>query len=373
MNHRTLTLATIAVILTTLFFGLRPKSFSTNNNIQLLPAEHALLFGQSGIAYIDDFNSFHNSKTSGDFTIQLRIAAQNIEEKGFRPILMIHDGSDRDQLTIWQWGTSIIAMNGDDYDYAKRKPRISVKDILSPGKIVNISLTSDNRSTKLYIDGQLEMENRNWQIVIPENKRKKRLILGNSVSAKHGWEGSIYSLTIHTKALSAEEVYLRYNQQSPATHLHNNTDEIPLRYTFTERNEMGVDDLYGLHIPLLLPEQLIMLKHDFMAMPWHSFRFNISFFADVLLNLLGFIPLGALLYYRTRQSVTSSDRSIRAITFLSCFLISFFIEFFQAWQPNRHSSLLDLLLNSVSGYLGIVLADIYSKHKRKAIPCIDRE
>jgi VanZ family protein len=373
MNHRTQTLATIAVLLTTLFFGLRPKSFSINNDIQLLPAEHALLFRQSGIAYIDDLNNFHRPNDSNEFTIQLRLAVQNVEKKGFRPILMIHDGSDHDQLTIWQWGTSIIAMNGDDYEYAKGKPRISVKDILSPGKTVNISLTSANHSTKLYIDGQLRVENRNWQIVIPENKRKKRLILGNSVYAKHGWEGSIYSLAIHTKALSAEEVYLRYNQQSPATQLHNNADETPLCYTFTERNERGVADQYGLHIPLLLPEQLIMLKHDFLTMPWHSFRFNISFFADVLLNLLGFIPLGALLYYHTRQSLTGSDRRIRAITFLICFLISFFIEIFQAWQPNRHSSLLDLLLNSVSGYLGIVLAGFYFKHKRKGIPSSDRE
>ncbi len=362
------------MILVILFFGLRPKSISSNNDVQLLPDEHALSFRKSSIAYADDLKIFHSSNDSNEFTIKLRIAVQNIEENGFRPVLMIHDGVDHDQLTIWQWGASLIAMNGDDYNYTKKAPRVSTKDILTPGKIVDISLTSSSCSTKLYIDGRLLAEHQAWQISIPDNGRKKRLILGNSAYAKHGWEGSIYSLAIYTRALSAQEVRRQYLWQSPNTPLHNNPPEnVQLHYTFTERNGTSVNDQYGLQIPLLLPERRVMLKKNFLSMPWHGFSVNSSFLVDVLLNLFGFIPLGALLYWRILQSYTGSERSTRTITFLSCFLISFFIETFQAWQPARHSSLQDLLLNSFSGYLGILLASIYFKRKRDRTICVDQK
>ena len=354
------------MILVILFWGLRPKSISTGNDVQWLPDKHALSFRQSGIAYIDDLKTFHCSNDSGEFTIELRVAAQNIEKRGFRPILMIHDGSDYDQLTIWQWGPSIIAMNGEDYDYTKKKPRVSIKDILTPGEIVNISITSSNRSTKLYIDGQLSVEDQTWQISMPGNGRKRRLILGNSVYAKHGWEGSIYSLAIHARALSEAEVRQTHQWQSPEILQHNiNPDETYLRYTFTERNGLSMDDQYGLDTPLLIPERIVMLKKSFLITPWHSLSLSRSFFVDVFLNLFGFMPLGALLYCRFSQSFAGSDRSARAITFLSCFLISFTIEICQAWQPTRTSSLLDLLLNSLGGYLGILLVRTYFKHKTK--------
>ena len=355
ISQRIHTFLVIAMVLIILFLGLRPKSPLTGNDAQWLSDEHALIFQEAGIAYIDDLKWSHSSNNFDEFTIELRVAAQNIEKSGIRPILMINNGSDRDQLIIWQWGASIIAMNGDDYDYTRKLPRVSSKEVLAPGKILDISIISSNHSTKLYINGQLAVNNQTWQISIPGNDRKTHLILGNSIYAKHGWGGAIYSLAIHAKALSSEELHLSHRWKLPEIALYTiRPDEAKLWDTLTELN----------YIPLLIPKRIVMLKKSFMTIPWHSFSLSRSFLVDGLLNFFGFVPLGLLLCYRLWQSFADSKRSPHAITFLSCFLISLTIETCQVWQPARTSSVLDLLLNSLGSYLGILLASTYFKNKK---------
>ena len=365
INHCIQTLLITVTILLLLFFGLRPKSIPADNDAQWLPGERALIFHGTGIVYVEDLEWFHNVNDAGEFTIELQIAVQNINKVGFRPILMINNGSDDDQLTIWQWGSSIIAMNGDDYDYSRKSPRISTGRILNPEEIVDISITSNNLSTRLYINGQLLVDDQTWQILIPPYGKNTHLILGNSVYAKHGWEGTIYSLTIYAKAFSSEGIYQLYNRELPERLTCESCQtEVDFWCTFTGHNGLNIDDQYGLHIPLLIPERMVILKKSFMVMPWQSFRLNRVFVVDVLLNLFGFIPLGVLLYNRIRQSPTISESRVQIIVVLSCFLISFIIELCQVWQPGRNSSFLDLLLNSLGSYLGILFASIYFRYKK---------
>jgi len=114
-SHLTIWALTILLICGILFFGLRSKSGRMENNVKWLPAKKALQFNNSGIGYIDDEKIIRQIDSSEIYTLELFIEAYSTEKKAFRPILMIHNGSDKDQLVIWQWGSSIIAMNGDDY------------------------------------------------------------------------------------------------------------------------------------------------------------------------------------------------------------------------------------------------------------------
>jgi glycopeptide antibiotics resistance protein len=89
-----------------------------------------------------------------------------------------------------------------------------------------------------------------------------------------------------------------------------------------------------------------------MSQPWHRTTFDTGFFSDVIVNLIGLVPLGFLL--GVYLSAGTGGRNYRPIVIatLYCFLLSLLIESAQVWMPSRSSQLLDLILNTVGGAAG---------------------
>jgi VanZ family protein len=355
--------STIVVIV--LFFGLRPKVWPIANNILCLSGKNSLRFHNPAIAYVDDVNIWTNSRSSGEFTIQVGVIPEKLSRRGFRPILTMHDGDDSRQLTIWHWGASVIVMNGDDYDYSKRLPRVSAKDALTTGRPSLISVTSSKLGTRLFIDGRLAKENNNWQLSIPNAGRKLRLTLGNSVYGKHGWDGEIFGLALHRNAISPERVKRQYDKWLyEQVFIPDSTDDLILLYTFGECDGRLILEQTGRNPPLQIPSRPISLKKEFLSTPWHNFTPNRSFFIDAFINLIGFIPLGAVTYCWVRQSYSLPGRYEALAVVVFCFLISLSIETLQVWLPGRSSSLYDLLLNTLGAWLGVLLIDIIRRTRR---------
>ncbi len=76
---------------------------------------------------------------------------------------------------------------------------------------------------------------------------------------------------------------------------------------------------------------------------------------DVAANLLGYMPLGALLFGALVRSHVPVRRSIR-IAWLTAFLLSLCMEVTQNFLPRRVASNLDLGLNGVGAGLGVAVA-----------------
>jgi len=78
-------------------------------------------------------------------------------------------------------------------------------------------------------------------------------------------------------------------------------------------------------------------------------------FSDVVINILGFIPLG----YLMMSYFLSSDRKqkmvpVICVSIIACISISLIIELSQYYIPGRSSSLSDLLFNGLGAFGGIV-------------------
>ncbi len=356
-RHHALTILALTIVVIVLFFGLRPKVWPVTNEIHWLPKKNALRFINPGIAYVDDVHSFSSKQHSGEFTIHVSVAAESLRRRGFRPMLMMHDGDDRRQLTIWHWGSSVIAMNGDDYDNTRRWPRVSAKDALTLGDASFITVTSSSIGTRLFINGIIAKENKNWRLTIPDDGKKLRLVLGNSVYGKHGWEGEMYGLALYGKALSSEKVKSLYERSvRESRFLHCAAEDLLLLFTFSEHEGHLIPDQSGRNQPLQLPPRPIQLKKAFLSAPWHNFNPNRSFFVDAILNLIGFIPLGAVAYCWLRQPHSLPGKYEAAVIVVFCFSLSLSMEILQGWLPGRSSSLLDLGLNTLGAWLGILLA-----------------
>jgi glycopeptide antibiotics resistance protein len=106
-----------------------------------------------------------------------------------------------------------------------------------------------------------------------------------------------------------------------------------------------------------VPRQLIPLKAEMLTPPWKDIRMERGYAIDLIVNLLGFVPLGfslcLLLHY------VFSIHYYRYIVILFSFLTSLFIECAQAYLITRTSQLSDLILNSWGGVLGVVLYVIF--------------
>ena len=77
---------------------------------------------------------------------------------------------------------------------------------------------------------------------------------------------------------------------------------------------------------------------------------------DIVLNLLGFVPFGFLTFIYYRGASTGQWLRTIFIATLTGATLSLVIEVGQVWLPTRHSSLLDLALNTAGTGLGALLA-----------------
>jgi glycopeptide antibiotics resistance protein len=346
---------TLTMVLVALFFGLLHRGWPVVNDIQWLPDSRAIRFGNSGMAYVDDLRAFRVSRHSEPLTIEMAVTPANNFKSGFRPLLVVHDGVDRRQLAIWQYNASLVVMNGDDYDSSQRRPRVVGRDVFSSQRTIYLTITSDELGTHLYVDGILAAANSNWKLSIPVEGEPLRLVLGHSVYGRHGWRGDIHGLALAGEAISAEAVRLRFDrwaadQEFDALKL----DSTMLLFPFNQKTDRGFVDASGGNQTLALPDHITVLKKTFLSSPWPHFYWSRAVTSDMVVNVIGFVPLGIVFYGFVQSFSGRFTRHNQLLAVALCLLLSLGIELAQTWIPTRHSSLPDLILNTFGAWLGIV-------------------
>jgi hypothetical protein len=360
-----LTGLSVVVLFVILFFGLRPKDFDFSNNVRWTRDQPGISFNKYSLAYTDPIEELRKENGFGEngFSIEIALKPLNNEE-GFNFILALHGGEDENQLLMGQWRSWIIVMNGDDYDHKRRVKRISV-DIASRSPAIQfITLTTGKGGTKAYIDGQLIRTEKDLTLSIPYGD-KARLLLGNSVYGRHPWQGEIYGLALYRQTLTARDAALHFDRWSKDQNFSFAGKDKPfVLYLFDEKEGTRAFDRAGGGHHLEIPARMQILKRKILAPPWHGVEFNRSLIQDIIVNLVGFIPLGFIL---AATFVKAGSKHSILLTVALCFSVSLSIEIIQAWLPSRDSDLLDLILNTLGALLGakiyffIGLGSIFTK------------
>ena len=355
---------TSVVVIVLLFLGLRPKGLYDDNPVVFLPDKGAIAIGTYGIAFVNDLSSLADPTVDDALTIEMAVASNHNRVQRFGSLLMLHDGSDRRQLFVGQWKSSLVVMNGDDYNYRQHRPRLAVTNAFPYHQQHLITIVAGNGATRLYLDGQRAASNLKWQLTVPRDGRRLRLIVGNSVSGKNSWNGEFYGLALYSRMFSKDQVQRHYKtwrrqKRFPLDH----ADGLQAAYTFQSISGGRIEDRSGNRQTLKIPELPIVLQKAYLAAPWRHVSLDRFFFTDILLNFIGFVPLGAsLMGLQTARNRFSGRRSGLVIV-LACCLLSLTIEILQAWMPTRSSSWLDLTLNTLGGWMGMWLFGLYSRGK----------
>ena len=341
-----------------LIFGLNPKDLYLANNVSWLSESPGIRFGKYGVAFTDPFLEQIPWKATSPngFSFEISLRPKSYSEGGFNFIIVLSDGNDTSQLVMGQWRSYIIIMNGDDYTYERRIKRASVDTAKLPTTNYFISAITGNEGTKVYINGQLFFEKKDLTLRIPNESMKARLVLGNSVYGRNSWEGIIYGLAFYQYELTPQQIHHHYSQWLKEKNFAFAKRENPYAlYLFEEKNNSKSIDHSGRNNHIHIPERMKILKKKFLGLPVNAFPLRSVLVQDVILNLLGFIPLGFILTAAlTRLNGAVGSHSL-IIAVLLGFLLSLSIESVQSFAPTRDSSMLDLTLNTMGTLIGAVI------------------
>jgi hypothetical protein len=341
--------ALIAVLGAIGWAGLRPFDLWPANGAQA--EREGLNFAGDGIAWLAQPIAWESDASGGAFTLALWIRARAEANPQTRIAVALDDGHDPPLLRIGQKRGALRV------DWRERTPQgesrsrqLGRDGVLREGGAHFIAVVSGPDGTRVHIDGEATSDVTSPASVIEVGVPfAGTLLLGSDAEGRLPWSGTIVRLMLLRRALDRSELIAL--AQSPEA-------EVQRAAVF-----LAPEDGSSALVNRGLEGGRLELPTEFRA-PRPS-RFDVRrapSWMDAALNLLGFVPLGALIAVRPSSRRATRDVSRGASTRRVCealalaALLSFAIEWAQISLPSRDSSLYDWLLNALGGTLGAVAA-----------------
>jgi len=346
--------AALALVLPVLAVaGLFPFAFAARNEVSWVVPGPGLDFRARSLAVSEAAILLGAGE---GLSLELWVAPAHAPTRRLGVMASLFDGRAPAPLLIAQWKSNLVVRMRDPAAREARAHReIGFHKVLGPGSLHHVTVVSGAGGTRAFVDGREAPSQVAGSIVPPDEALEARLVLGNSAAATEPWSGRIVALALFDRALSAAEVasHGQRFERDGAKALAGQPG-LSLLYAFDEaggpaaaaRAAAGRTAPAIVIEPVLRPLERVVLSPARTAFAGQA--------RDLLLNILGFVPLGWIVMLLAGRS----GKAWRAILVATAagVLVSLSIEFAQVWLPGRVSSLIDLLCNSAGAALGGVLA-----------------
>lgn len=320
--------------------GLWPFNFFPVNSAIWNESDNSLSFRKPSIAYIPVLPS--NLDTQNGFTIELKIKPLHRYLRTFPRILSIGTISE-ELLAVGQWKSGIVFRAFDSCTGGYNE--IGYRGAFSEKRPVHITLSTGPEGTVIFLDGKAVRKEKR-PLLSSNSILNGTVVLANDLSGDHPWSGKFYYLSISSGHYTGRNL----SDRKPGG------DNL-IRIDFTRRDE----SLTPSNITELIVPQRFSPPHRKVLTPfWVDFRLNRRYFADLILNILGFIPSGLLLGLIFLHSGLKPWKTL-IFTFFILFSVSLCIELSQVTLPTRTSQLSDLILNTTGGLSGGLLSLWFDK------------
>jgi Concanavalin A-like lectin/glucanases superfamily/VanZ like family len=348
----TLRLLVLAVILVA---GLWPFHVP-RNEVNWLEHQNGLNFGRHGVAI--SVNAFRDTHSADDVGNSLEIWLTPEQNVGEGSILAFDSSLDpRAPFRIRQYDTSIAVQRHlvDERGNVTR-PWLKVDHVLSAGKRVLVSITSDRTHTRIYVDGTLA--GTSLEMGIEDQEFTGRLILAKS-TVDDGWSGQISGLAIYRRELTSEQVRDHFKRWTSGMNLLPG-EELPVAlYRFDEHAGSTIRSLVGPMNDMTIPDKYFVLHPAFLRPTWEQYSGTWNYWKsrscweDWAVNIGGFMPVGFVFFASANSAKSKGHRALLVV--LLGFSLSFTIEALQRLLPTRDSGMTDLFTNTAGTALGVFL------------------
>jgi len=254
------------------------------------------------------------------------------------------------QFSLHQYRANLI-LDREIREEQHRLQRIGIGGVFRQIEPVFITITSGAEQTSIYVGGNLVR-------LFPQVRFGKdcagELVIGTSPIGNSNWSGQLRGLALYQQELTPTEVHQHYQTWTTQgrPELSANEDAIAV-YLFNERAGNIVHNSLGPGIDLCIPKRFSLLHQPFLEPFWMEFKPRPSYYEDILINIVGFIPLG--FFFCAYWSSVRPIKHPRSTTVVLGLAVSLTIEVLQSYLPTRDSGTTDLITNTLGTFLGVRL------------------
>lgn len=321
-----------------LFAGLQPRGSYKDNWLSWNASEERTVFKEYGMAYGDFPSTQGHSDGADGLLLQLTLKLFLKENDGlYRIITHIGDEFDPNPIVLGQWRNYLILRQGLDSKSRTQNNRFSVDITEHINQSINVEIQLHANENRLSINGVMIQQHNPSEYLL--DKISNNIAIGNIPNGNRGWAGEI----------SAFKVY-RINQQYQPT-------DLLLDYAFNQRFTQIIKDLSNHNAHLTIPKPGLFPELEILhIVPLKELLHQNP--SDVIVNLLGFIPLGCATAFAIFCFTGRNSYHLLIGGFATCSFVSLLIELSQALIPSRFSHLHDLILNISGGFLGVLACSL---------------
>src|SRR5579863_1299010 len=337
----------VLVLLSILVAGLAPFG-RPRNAVAWLGNENGVRIGRYGT--ILSSGEFVAADAQGEASCSLEIWLQPDSTSASSTLLAFYTPANPLQFLLQQYHGLLILIRhtADDQNRAQIIGTDGVFQRIEP---VFITITSGAEQSAMYVDGELA---RSFPGIRIGKECAGRLVIGTSPVGKSSWPGQVKGLALYQQELTPAEVLRHYQTWTTQgrPELSGNDRAIGV-YMFNERTGNVVHNDVHPGIDLYIPTRFTLLHEEFLEPFWREFRPSPGYGKDIVVNIVGFIPLG--FFFCAYWSAVRPIRHPRLTTVVFGSAVSLTIEVLQSYLPTRDSGTTDLITNSLGTFLGVRL------------------
>jgi concanavalin A-like lectin/glucanase superfamily protein/VanZ like protein len=276
--------------------------------------------------------------------------------KGLKAILAF-TGSGGENFALLQEGDALVVQRQISMR-AENAARIWFRapGVFHPGRNVFVAISFGPQGTAAFVNGRPAGETAT--LGLSAEDFTGRLIVGNFPTANEAWSGELHGLAVYGRSLTASQMAQHYQSWVSEGGPPAAPDGVPLAvYLFNEgsgtiaHNKINRDGTASQAADLAIPAHYFIYDPTFLNSPRRDYSGSWGYWQDVVVNVAGFIPLGAC-FAAYFSNIGWKFPLTSAIGF--GLFISLLIEGLQVFLPTRNSSLTDLMTNTAGTIAGVI-------------------
>jgi VanZ family protein len=338
-----------AAICVLLAITLWPFNPWPRNEVSWLPDEDGLrLCGHGTVLSVAEFPNEAGAERE-PFSLEFWMVPWR--DEGSTVMFAFYVRENPGQFVVRQDGLDVAVAYTTRQREEKNNPLVA-RQVIAPNKRTLVTVTAGRKETTLYVNSQAQSTSQSLRL--SRRNLTGEFVIGTSPVDNEAWCGILRGIAIYKNELTAQDVASHYQTWlSSSEESGIDKRSILALYLFRERSGTLVRNQIQPGVDLRIPKHYAIWKRNVLLPPWKEFRPEWTYVRDLIVNVLGFIPLGVILYPYFLVAVGSKRPWL--MSYVTGTILSLIIEILQSLIPMRGSGWTDVITNSAGTALGASL------------------